>query len=101
MGKALTKADMVQYSFDQVGLNHREAKKIVEQFFEVIRSSLEHNEPLRLSEFGNFEPRDKRQRPGGTPKTSEEISIASRRVVTFKAGLKLKNQIALDAGLSP
>ena len=87
---ALTKADMVERLFDELGLNKREAKELVEQFFEEIRQSLVDGSPVKLSGFGNFELRDKRQRPGRNPKTGEEIPITARRVVTFHASQKLK-----------
>ena len=91
--KALTKADLAEHLYEELGLNKREAKEIVEQFFEEIRASLEENEPVKLSGFGNFELRDKRQRPGRNPKTGEEIPIEARRVVTFRPGQKLKANV--------
>ena len=95
---ALTKADMAERLFEELGLNKREAKEVVEQFFEEIRSSLESNEQVKLSGFGNFDLRDKRQRPGRNPKTGEEIPISARRVVTFKAGQKLKARVDVSMG---
>jgi integration host factor subunit alpha len=70
----------------------------VEQFFEEIRICLENNEQVKLSGFGNFDLRDKRQRPGRNPKTGEEIPISARRVVTFKAGQKLKARVDVSMG---
>jgi integration host factor subunit alpha len=70
----------------------------VEQFFEEIRLCLENNEQVKLSGFGNFDLRDKRQRPGRNPKTGEEIPILARRVVTFKAGQKLKERVDVSMG---
>ena len=90
---ALTKADLAEMLFEELGLNKREAKEIVESFFEEIRSSLENNEQVKLSGFGNFELRDKNTRPGRNPKTGEEIPISARRVVTFKPGQKLKARV--------
>ena len=87
---ALTKSEMADLLHERLGLNKREAKELVEQFFEEIRLCLENNEQVKLSGFGNFDLRDKRQRPGRNPKTGEEIPILARRVVTFKAGQKLK-----------
>lgn len=95
---ALTKAEMAEKLFDELGLNKREAKEVVELFFEEVRSSLENNEQVKLSGFGNFELRDKRQRPGRNPKTGEEIPIAARRVVTFRPGQKLKARVEIHAG---
>ncbi|PQA32494.1 integration host factor subunit alpha [Amnimonas aquatica] len=97
---ALTKADMVERLFDELGLNKREAKELVEQFFEEIRQSLVDGSPVKLSGFGNFELRDKRQRPGRNPKTGEEIPITARRVVTFRPGQKLKQRVEDHVGQS-
>jgi integration host factor subunit alpha len=95
---ALTKADLAEMLFDELGLNKREAREIVESFFEEIRSALEGNEQVKLSGFGNFELRDKNSRPGRNPKTGEEIPISARRVVTFKPGQKLKARVESYAG---
>jgi len=95
---ALTKADMAEYLFVQLGLNKREAKDIVERFFEHIRAALEKGEQVKLSGFGNFELREKRERPGRNPKTGEEIPISARRVVTFRPGQKLKLRVGAYAG---
>jgi integration host factor subunit alpha len=86
----LTKAELAELLFDNVGLNKREAKDMVEAFFEVIRDALEGGDSVKLSGFGNFQLRDKPQRPGRNPKTGEAIPIAARRVVTFHASQKLK-----------
>lgn len=90
---ALTKADIAEHLFNVLGLNKREAKEIVELFFEEIRHSLENGEPVKLSGYGNFNLRDKSQRPGRNPKTGVEIPITPRRVVTFRAGHKLKSRV--------
>ncbi|MDA9371749.1 integration host factor subunit alpha [Porticoccaceae bacterium] len=95
---ALTKADMAEMLFDELGLNKREAKEIVERFYGEIGSALENNDNVKLSGFGNFELRDKSSRPGRNPKTGEEIPIAARRVVTFKPGQKLKSRVENYAG---
>ena len=95
---ALTKADMAERLFEELGLNKREAKEVVEQFFEEIRASLESNEQVKLSGFGNFDLRDKKERPGRNPKTGEDIPISARRVVTFKPGQKLNARVETYAG---
>ena len=89
----LTKAELAEMLFERVGLNKREAKDMVETFFDEIRDALERGECVKLSGFGNFQLRDKPQRPGRNPKTGEEIPISARRVVTFHASQKLKAQI--------
>ena len=93
----LTKAELAEMLFERVGLNKREAKDMVETFFDEIRGALERGESVKLSGFGNFQLRDKPQRPGRNPKTGEEIPISARRVVTFHASQKLKNQIEGEA----
>lgn len=95
---ALTKADMAERLFEELGLNKREAKEMVEMFFEEVRQSLEDNTPVKLSGFGNFDLRDKSERPGRNPKTGEEIPISARRVVTFRPGQKLKQRVEAYAG---
>lgn len=98
MAGALTKADMAEKLFDELGLNKREAKELVESLFDEIRESLEQYEQVKLSGFGNFDLRDKSERPGRNPKTGEEIPISARRVVTFKPGQKLKARVEAYAG---
>ena len=95
---ALTKAEIAETLYEELGINKREAKDLVDLFFEEIRVSLEANEEVKLSGFGNFELRDKRQRPGRNPKTGEDIPISARRVVTFKPGQKLKARVEVYAG---
>jgi integration host factor subunit alpha len=95
---ALTKAELAELLYTELGLNKREAKELVEYFFEEIRTALESNDPVKLSSFGNFDLRDKNPRPGRNPKTGEEIPIAARRVVTFKPGQKLKARVESHAG---
>lgn len=89
----LTKADLADLLFEQVGLNKREAKDMVEAFFEEVRGSLQSGDSVKLSGFGNFELRQKSERPGRNPKTGEEIPITARRVVTFHASQKLKFKV--------
>jgi integration host factor subunit alpha len=95
---ALTKAEMAEHLFEELGLNKREAKDMVEMFFEEIRLSLENGRQVKLSGFGNFDLREKKQRPGRNPKTGEEIPISARRVVTFRPGQKLKARVEAYAG---
>ncbi len=95
---ALTKAEMAERLFEELGLNKREAKELVELFFEEIRTALERGSNVKLSGFGNFILRDKSQRPGRNPKTGEEIPITARRVVTFRPGQKLKARVEGHAG---
>jgi integration host factor subunit alpha len=95
---ALTKADLVEHLYEELGLNKREAKDLVEMFFDEIRSALAQGDEVKLSGFGNFQLRDKSERPGRNPKTGDVIPVSARRVVTFRAGQKLK---ALVEGYEP
>ena len=95
---ALTKAQMADRLFDELGLNKRDAQEIVELFFDELRDALERNEQVKLSGYGNFDLREKGERPGRNPKTGEEIPISARRVVTFRPGQKLKARVEAYAG---
>ena len=90
---ALTKADIAEHLVDTVYLDRRDAKELVEIFFENIRASLVEGKAVKLSGFGNFNLRDKTARPGRNPKTGVEVAITPRRVVTFRAGHKLRARI--------
>jgi len=90
---ALTKAEIAAHLSQEVGLSKRDAKEFVESFFEEIKATLAQGEPVKISGFGGFELKDKSERPGRNPKTGEDIPIAARRVVTFRAGQKLKELV--------
>ena len=89
----LTKAELVDSLFEKVGLNKREAKNLVESFFEEISHQLEGKEEVKLPGFGNFQVRNKSPRPGRNPKTGENVPITARRVVTFHPSPKLKDLV--------
>lgn len=95
---ALTKAELAERLFDELGLNKREAKEFVELFYNEIRDALVGGHDVKLSGFGNFVLRHKDQRPGRNPKTGEEIPISARRVVTFRPGQKLKSRVEAYVG---
>ncbi|TDI78405.1 MAG: integration host factor subunit alpha [Betaproteobacteria bacterium] len=90
---ALTKAELADLLFEKVGLNKREAKDMVDAFYEEVRTALQNGNRVKLSGFGNFQLRDKPQRPGRNPKTGEKVQITARRVVTFHASQKLKAMV--------
>lgn len=94
----LTKAEMSERLFRDVGLNKREAKEFVDAFFELMRDALAGGEQVKLSGFGNFDLRSKNERPGRNPKTGVEIPITARRVVTFRPGQKLRMRVEAYAG---
>jgi integration host factor subunit alpha len=89
---------MAERLYDELGLNKREAKELVEAFFEEVRGALEIGDQVKLSGFGNFDLREKNERPGRNPKTGQEIPITARRVVTFRPGQKLKARVEAYAG---
>jgi len=90
---ALTKAHLAELLFEQIGLNKRESKEMIDAFFELITERLIEGKDVKISGFGNFQVRTKAPRPGRNPRTGEAIPIESRRVVTFHASHKLKDQI--------
>ena len=92
-GMTLTKAELADLLFEKVGLNKREAKNMVDSFYEEVRAALQSGDGVKLSGFGNFQLREKPQRPGRNPKTGEEVQITARRVVTFHASQKLKAMV--------
>ncbi len=95
---ALTKADMAKSLFNVIGLNKREARELVDLYFEELVAALADGEQIRFSGFGNFYLRDKKERPGRNPKTGENVPIPARRVVTFRPGQKLKARVEAYAG---
>lgn len=90
---SLTKAELAELVFEHVGLNKREAKDMVDAFFDEISNALERGESVKLTGFGNFQLRDKVSRPGRNPKTGDEVQIPARRVATFHASQKLKDMV--------
>ncbi len=90
---ALTKAELANSLCENLEFSKRDAKDMVEEFFEEIKQALEEGERVKLSGFGNFELRDKKERPGRNPKTGENIPISERRVVSFKASQRLKSEV--------
>lgn len=95
---ALTKADIANRLFEMIGLTKREAKEIVELFFQQISDSLAAGQQVKISGFGNFELHDKSERPGRNPKTGEMVPVTARRVVTFRSGQKLRGRVEVFAG---
>ncbi len=89
---------MAESLFNNLGLNKKESRELVDSYFEELTASLAVGENIRLSGFGNFDLRDKVARPGRNPKTGEEIPITARRVVTFRPGQKLKVRVEAYAG---
>ena len=93
---ALTKAQLADLLFEQIGLNKRESKDMIDDFFDLIAASLVDGTDVKITGFGNFQIRTKAPRPGRNPRTGEAIPIEARRVVTFHASHKLKEQIQIE-----
>ena len=94
MSKTIKKVDIVEHLHTTIGLNKTESKELVETFFAGIAEALIKNEDVKLSGFGNFELLNKKERPGRNPKTGEPVTISARKVVTFRAGQKLRKTIS-------
>ena len=97
---AVTKAQLADLLFEQLGLNKRESKDMVDAFFDLVTAQLVAGTDVKISGFGNFQIRTKAPRPGRNPRTGEAIAIEARRVVTFHASHKLKVQIQDDGDAS-
>ena len=93
---AVTKAQLADLLFEQLGLNKRESKDMVDAFFDQVTAQLVAGTDVKISGFGNFQIRTKAPRPGRNPRTGEAIAIEARRVVTFHASHKLKDQILVE-----
>ena len=97
---AVTKAQLADLLFEQLGLNKRESKDMVDAFFDLVTAQLVAGTDVKISGFGNFQIRTKAPRPGRNPRTGEAIAIEARRVVTFHASHKLKDQIQDEGDVS-
>jgi len=90
----MTKAEIVQALYSRVGgFSKKESADMVDLVFEMMKETLGRGEKIKISGFGNFVLRDKRQRPGRNPQTGEPIKISERRVLTFKASQILKQAL--------
>ena len=90
----MTKADIVENVYEKVGgFSKKEAAEIVETVFDTIKETLERGEKIKISGFGNFVLRDKRQRQGRNPQTGQKMKIAAQKVPAFSAGNALKEAI--------
>jgi len=86
----VTKVDIVENIYEKVGFSKKEVAKIVESIFDIIKESLQQEEKIKISGFGNFVVRKKRARRGRNPQTGDDIEITSRRILTFKPSQVLK-----------
>ncbi len=89
----MTKADIVERIYEEVGFSKKDATRIVESIFETMKETLERGEKIKISSFGNFVVRSKRARRGRNPQTGEDLTISARKVLTFKPSQILKKAI--------
>lgn len=94
--QTITRADLAQAVYEEVGLSRNESSDLVETVLEEVCKALERGEMVKISSFGTFTVRSKRQRIGRNPKTGEEVPILPRRVLTFRASNVLKERINKD-----
>lgn len=92
-GKTLTRADLAEAVVKRIGLPRNESADLVELVLNEISASLEKGEQVKLSSFGSFGVREKKQRVGRNPKTGEEVPITPRRVLVFRPSAIMKNRI--------
>lgn len=98
----MTKAEIVQALYDRVGgFSKKESADMVDLVFDMMKETLGRGEKIKISGFGNFVLRDKRQRPGRNPQTGDPIKISERRVLTFKASQILKQALNPQKGAAP
>lgn len=92
----MTKADIVEQIYEQVGFSKKESAELVEKVFDAIKDTLARGEKVKISGFGNFVVRDKNSRKGRNPQTGQEILLEARKVLTFKPSLVLKTLLNED-----
>jgi integration host factor subunit alpha len=92
----MTKADIIEAVYEKIGFSKKDSAEIVELVFDTIKETLEKGEKIKISGFGNFVVREKKERVGRNPQTGEEILISARRVLTFKPSQVLKNALNPD-----
>ena len=89
----MTKADIVEKIYEKVGFSKKESAEIVELVFDIVKSTLEQGDKIKIAGFGNFVVKEKADRRGRNPQTGEEITISARRILTFKPSQVLKASI--------
>jgi integration host factor subunit alpha len=89
----MTKIDIVSSVYEKVGFSKKEAVRVVETLFDIMKETLERGEKIKISGFGNFMVRGKRTRRGRNPQTGDDIEISARKILTFKPSQVLKNEL--------
>ena len=90
---ALTRADLIDSIYNQVGLSKNKSVQLIESLLETIKRTLENGEDVLISGFGKFSVKEKNERRGRNPQTGEDLMLDSRRVVTFKCSGNLRDKI--------
>jgi integration host factor subunit alpha len=89
----MTKIDIIQDVYEKLGFSKKDAAKIVESVFEIMKDCLARGEKIKISGFGNFSVKDKNSRRGRNPQTGSEIEISARKVLTFKSSQVLRKAL--------
>jgi integration host factor subunit alpha len=89
----MTKADIVEKIYEKVGFSKKESAELVETVFDLIKTTLEDGDKIKIAGFGNFVVKEKSDRRGRNPQTGEEITIVARKILTFKPSQVLKSAI--------
>jgi integration host factor subunit alpha len=89
----MTKADIVANVYEKVGFSKKEAVRVVEALFNIVKDALERGEKVKISGFGNFVVRNKRARRGRNPQTGDDIEISPRKILSFRPSQVLKNEL--------
>ncbi len=89
----MTKVDIISTVYEKVGFSKKEAMRVVETIFDIMKETLERGEKIKISGFGNFVVRKKRNRRGRNPQTGGDIEISARKIMTFKPSQVLKNEL--------
>ncbi|HRR40918.1 MAG TPA: integration host factor subunit alpha [Syntrophales bacterium] len=89
----MTKVDIIQNVYDRLGFSKKDAARIVESIFDIMKERLEKGEKIKISGFGNFVVKEKKARRGRNPQTGTEIEISPRKVLTFKSSQVLRKAL--------
>lgn len=89
----MTKADIIENIYEKIGFSKKESAELVEMVFDIMKTTLETGEKIKIAGFGNFVVKEKANRRGRNPQTGEEIVISARKILTFKPSQVLKSSI--------
>jgi integration host factor subunit alpha len=89
----MTKIDIIQDVYENLGFSKKDSAKIVESVFDIMKDKLAEGDKIKFSGFGNFSVKEKKSRRGRNPQTGEEIAITARKVLTFKSSQVLRRAL--------